>query len=215
MAARPGVEPGLTDSESAVLPLHHRAKSVARRLGFEPKLQASRAWVLSIGRPSQSWSCGLDLNQQPPRCERGARNRSSCRTKFDGRGGRNRTGDLLLPKQALYQTKLHPEEIGWPLRIEAERHSDAPAIHRCLRRERLRSVRSSPAAAGHGSSSLEGGGGWWARTTPSFTPGTGFQPAAAQTGRLHPPKFTAKSLRSNPKGIRPRTPYWYQTDSWR
>jgi hypothetical protein len=52
----------------------------------------------------------------------------------------------------------------------------------------LRSVRSSPAAAGHGSSSLEGGGGWWARTTPSFTPGTGFQPAAAQTGRLHPPK---------------------------
>ena len=31
------------------------------------------------------------------------------RFEFSGRGERIRTFDILLPKQALYQTELHPE----------------------------------------------------------------------------------------------------------
>ena len=34
------------------------------------------------------------------------------RVEFSGRGDRIRTYDILLPKQALYQTELHPETHG-------------------------------------------------------------------------------------------------------
>lgn len=39
--------------------------------------------------------------------------------KRNGRGGEIRTLDLLLPKQALYQAKLHPVRSTEGLRIEA------------------------------------------------------------------------------------------------
>ena len=38
MAARPGVELGLTDSESAVLPLHHRAKKRGATTGIRTQI---------------------------------------------------------------------------------------------------------------------------------------------------------------------------------
>ena len=39
----------------------------------------------------------------------------------DGRGGEIRTRDLLLPKQALYQAKLHPE-------LQAPSHTHASIV---------------------------------------------------------------------------------------
>lgn len=35
------------------------------------------------------------------------------RAQKNGRGGRIRTYDFLLPKQALYQAELHPEQLTY------------------------------------------------------------------------------------------------------
>lgn len=41
---------------------------------------------------------------------------------YSSRGSRNRTDDILLPKQALYQTELHPDVSGPPwIRTKIER----------------------------------------------------------------------------------------------
>ena len=57
MAAKLGLEPRQTESESAVLPLHHFAPEpkMAEKEGFEPSRRSKPTYSLSRGAPSTTW----------------------------------------------------------------------------------------------------------------------------------------------------------------
>ena len=57
MAAKLGLEPRQTESESAGLPLHHCAPEpkMAEKEGFEPSRRSKPTYSLSRGAPSTTW----------------------------------------------------------------------------------------------------------------------------------------------------------------